>query len=49
MRSKWIFIGLFLLSCILSGCETVKGAADGMKKDIDNLEPVDDWIQENLW
>ena len=41
-----------LLAMSLSSCETVKGAANGARKDVDSLQGpngLDTWIQENLW
>jgi len=52
-RSPLIILGLYLLLVILSGCETVKGAAAGSAagfcKDWQNAGKVDKWLRENLW
>lgn len=43
---------LFLLSVLLftlSGCNTVKGAADGFTKDWREAQKVDDWLQKHAW
>jgi len=40
----------------LQGCETFRGATDGLQKDIEGfttkdteLHKVDSWLEENLW
>ena len=44
-----------LLSCVLftAGCHTVGGAAvgaaDGAKKDYQQAQKADAWLQKNLW
>ena len=43
------FCTLFILLILLSGCETVKGAATGFVKDWENAGKIDAWMQENLW
>jgi predicted small secreted protein len=43
---------LFILSILLilmAGCETVKGAFEGAKKDWQTALKADEWIRENLW
>ena len=52
-------LALFILSLflfMLQGCETMKGAASGMKKDWvavekawGKLKEADAWMQKNLW
>jgi predicted small secreted protein len=52
-------LALFVFSVflfMLAGCETMKGAASGMKKDwvgVQNawgkLKDADAWMQKNLW
>ena len=42
-----LLAGIFLL--LASGCETVKGAADGAKKDLKNAKTTDQWMRDNLW
>ncbi|MDD2703456.1 MAG: hypothetical protein PHC33_05575 [Candidatus Omnitrophica bacterium] len=42
-----IFAGVFLF--LVSGCETVKGAADGAQKDLQNAKKTDEWMRDNLW
>jgi predicted small secreted protein len=38
---------------IISGCETItgaaKGAVEGMQKDWAVLKKADDWLKKNLW
>ncbi len=45
--------GLCLLVMIISGCETLKGAArggaEGFAKDWQSAQKIDEWIRENLW
>jgi len=48
-RPPLIILGLYLFLVILSGCETVKGAAAGFCKDWQNAEKVDKWLRERLW
>lgn len=42
---------LAAITCVLflTGCETVKGAGEGAKKDFENAQKVDGWLQDNLW
>ncbi len=42
-----IVAGVFLF--LASGCETVKGAADGAQKDLRNAKKTDEWMRDNLW
>ena len=48
-RPALMICALYLLVMVLSGCETVKGAAQGFAKDWENAKKVDDWMRENLW
>lgn len=45
--------GLCLLVVLLSGCETVRGAAkggaEGFCKDWESAQKIDSWMRENLW
>jgi len=50
------FFIIFIISITLQGCETLKGASQGFKKDIHNLvskegpvHKADDWIQKHMW
>jgi len=56
IRYLSLLIGLF----IFTGCETIKGAANGMAQDIHNagdpnkngwnsISKADAWIQQNMW
>lgn len=54
MRMSIIFMAVAII--FLQGCETVKGAAMGLKKDVENakgfgqrLVEVDNWMQKNWW
>jgi hypothetical protein len=50
MKKKGFLVflaGIFLL--LASGCETVKGAAEGATKDLKNAKQHDKWMQDNLW
>ena len=61
VKKSAFFIFLFFISLLgLQGCETVKGAGQGFKKDVQNalyqltdqdseLKKADAWVQENLW
>lgn len=46
-------VALFVLSaaCLIfiCGCNTLKGAAEGAKKDWGTVEKADEWVQKNLW
>ncbi|MGE5197954.1 MAG: hypothetical protein ACM3IL_05555 [Deltaproteobacteria bacterium] len=50
-RAKALAAVFFLL--LIGGCETLKGTAEGMKRDASNgmahLNRIDDWMRENLW
>lgn len=47
--TKLIVLLGFVILLFFQGCETAKGAAEGMKKDLSSLKGVDGWIQDNLW
>lgn len=50
MIKKGILLFMALLYVVLSsGCETVKGASDGARKDYENAKKADKWMQDNLW
>jgi len=58
MRKVSIFLALVSISLVFfcSGCETIKGAAEGAGRDIknlagagDTLDKVDKWMRENMW
>ena len=40
---------LFAFLILISGCETVKGACEGAKRDWESAKKIDDWMQKNLW
>ena len=40
---------LFAFVTIIGGCETLKGACDGFRRDWASLQKVDDWVQKNIW
>ena len=52
-RSALTICVLYLLSMVLSGCHTVKGAVEGgvegFSKDWETAKRADRWIRENLW
>jgi predicted small secreted protein len=52
MRRKinlcWAIV-LLLCVIVISGCETIKGAAQGMQKDWATLKKADAWMRKNLW
>ena len=33
----------------LAGCETMKGAAEGLQRDWENVKQFDSWMRDNLW
>lgn len=47
-KSFAFFILAIFIGC-LSGCETIKGAAEGATKDWATLKKADNWLQKNLW
>lgn len=56
MRRFVFYLPLLFVLLTLSACETVKGAAGGMKKDIESLSAPDSpinkadaWMQEHMW
>ena len=48
-RSALAICVVCLLLIVLSGCETVKGAAQGLSKDWQTAKKADNWLRENLW
>lgn len=50
----WVILGLFVF---MVGCETVKGARQGLKQDIRSVTnkqqgwvaKTDKWMQEHMW
>jgi predicted small secreted protein len=56
MQKFLLFVPLLLALFVISGCETVKGAANGLKKDVESLSDPDSpinqadaWVQEHMW
>ena len=49
MYSKTVIIILLGLMIFLQGCNTLKGAKDGLKEDWKTIAGVDGWIQETFW
>ena len=49
MYSKMLIIVLFGLMVFFQGCNTLKGAKDGIKKDWKELNKADGWLKENMW
>lgn len=49
MNSKLLIIALCSMVVFLQGCNTMKGAKDGFKKDWNELNAADGWVKENLW
>ena len=47
-RFSLAFCGLCLV-VLISGCNTCKGAAEGLSKDVEEAKKADTWIQKNLW
>ena len=43
------FFILFIFIIAIGGCETLKGAFEGAKKDWQSAKQTDDWIKKNLW
>ena len=49
-KIRLLVIGVFIFSIFgLYGCQTVKGAWNGMKKDFAFVGEADDWTQKNIW
>jgi len=42
---------IVVIACLLlnSGCGTLQGTYEGMKRDFEAAKRIDDWMQENLW
>jgi len=53
MKRKIFFLVGLSLMLFFCGCETTKGAVDGVVKDSKNLwgalVAADQWMQKNLW
>jgi hypothetical protein len=58
MGTRWTTLVLFVMMLAFSGCQTVQGAAEGFKKDVEAIthpspaSPImkaDAWLQKNLW
>ncbi len=50
MIFKKMFIAVFLLEfTTIVGCETVKGAGEGAKKDWQNAQELDAKMRQELW
>jgi len=49
MYLKMLIIVLFGLMVLFQGCNTLKGAKNGFKKDWNDLNKADGWIKENMW
>jgi predicted small secreted protein len=49
----FLFAALTILAVLLSGCNTVQGAAggaaSGAKQDVESLKKADGWMKKNLW
>jgi hypothetical protein len=48
-----VLVALLLVVCVTAGCHTVGGAAvgaaEGAKKDYQQVKKADVWLQDNLW
>jgi predicted small secreted protein len=49
IRKRAALFILLIFIIMLSGCETMKGAAGGAKKDFQALKKADQWMRDNLW
>jgi predicted small secreted protein len=60
MANKIHFLILFLVLTMLTGCQTLKGTANGFGQDVQNisnpdkngwnaLQKADDWERQNMW
>jgi len=56
MYFKRTIFAIIVLMFTLQGCETMKGASNGMIKDIEKLrgedgviKKADNWVKKNLW
>jgi len=49
IKKGTIFFILSVFLILVSGCETVKGAAEGATKDYENAKKLDKKMQEVLW
>jgi len=49
MRSKIFVMVGFVLLLSFQGCNTLKGAKEGFKKDWKAVTSVDGWMKEHMW
>jgi len=53
MKKLVVFSIFIIFAVISSGCNTVKGAAGGLAKDVsttwEKAKKADDWLQKNAW
>jgi len=50
LKKSTAFLIVIAFVFLLSGCGTIKGAADGfVHEDWKALKKFDDWIRRNLW
>lgn len=49
MRYYILVFLLAVLAISFSGCNTLKGAAEGFGRDWQEAKKVDDWLQKNAW
>lgn len=60
MLNKFLLLIVLILAVGAQGCNTIKGAGYGMRKDVEvtknqftdansELNRADDWLEEHLW
>lgn len=49
IKKATVFLVFSVFLIFIGGCETIKGAFEGAKKDWQAAKKTDDWMRENLW
>ncbi len=49
MLKKWQIFFVLTVVLAFQGCETIKGASEGFKKDWKDLKKIDSQMKRNLW
>ncbi len=49
IRKGMAFSIILIFIALISGCETLKGAYAGAKKDLESAKQIDEWMRKNLW
>jgi predicted small secreted protein len=49
MLKRSLLVAVLIGVVLLAGCQTLKGAGEGAKKDLEGAQQVDGWLRDNLW